>query len=190
MQRRTCPACVCVCGHCPCSVCVCATMGDTPIRSNGYTQPTHHPHNPHTIARYIHTCTRQYASRRPVLPIISMYITIPYIFPCILPPPSLTITILTTLYLYPPYPHFPTFSRTTRYATSSKGKLVDVFDFVQGLPDDEPLVFSIGAMAHGSIDEIASEYSEELLSFSQYPLSAACVISRLMAAFERHWGIV
>ena len=95
-----------------------------------------------------------------------------------------TIPILTTLTL------LPTFFRTTRYATSSKGKLVDVFDFVQGLPDDEPIVFSIGAMAHGSIDEIASEYSEELLSFSQYPLSAACVISRLMAAFERHWGIV
>ena len=35
-----------------------------------------------------------------------------------------------------------------------------------------------------------ADYADECVSFSQYPLSAACAIGRLLNAFENHWGIL
>lgn len=67
--------------------------------------------------------------------------------------------------------------------TFSSTKLVKPRDVV--LPE-EPIAIVIGAMAHGKVDV---EYSEEEISISQYPLSAALTCSKLCSAFEEVWGI-
>ncbi|EDO41131.1 predicted protein [Nematostella vectensis] len=63
-------------------------------------------------------------------------------------------------------------------------KLVNVRDMV---PSDEPIVFVVGAMAHGSV---SPEYIEDTVAISQYPLSAALVCAKICTAFEEVWGVV
>ncbi len=41
-------------------------------------------------------------------------------------------------------------------------------DYVRGLPDDKPVVFVVGAFAHGKIDQ---SYCDAFISISQFPLS-------------------
>lgn len=64
---------------------------------------------------------------------------------------------------------------------------MDPFELVAGLPDDRPVVFVFGAMAKGAIK---ADYVEETVSFSQYPLSAATALNRLLAAFESAWDVL
>jgi len=52
---------------------------------------------------------------------------------------------------------------------------------------DEPVVIVIGAFAHGVLK---TDYTEELFSISNYPLSAAIACSKLCSAFEEVWGVV
>lgn len=80
--------------------------------------------------------------------------------------------------------HLPPHARV--FGTSVNGTLVDVQDLAAALPD-EPVVFVFGAMAKGHIEP---NYVEQMLSFSEYPLSAACAINRLLTAFERKWKIL
>lgn len=54
------------------------------------------------------------------------------------------------------------------------------------VPDDKPIVFVIGAMAHGSVDV---DYTERSYSISSYPLSAALTCAKVCTAFEQGWGI-
>uniref|UniRef100_T1J238 18S rRNA (pseudouridine-N1)-methyltransferase n=1 Tax=Strigamia maritima TaxID=126957 RepID=T1J238_STRMM len=54
------------------------------------------------------------------------------------------------------------------------------------VPSDEPCVFVIGAMAHGKVNV---DYTEEDVSISEYPLSAALTCSKMCSAFEEVWGI-
>lgn len=65
--------------------------------------------------------------------------------------------------------------------------LVCCRDFVRELPDQTPAVFVVGAMAHGKMD---ISYVDQWVSVSEYPLSAACCISRITNAFEDKWDIV
>ena len=58
---------------------------------------------------------------------------------------------------------------------------------MRGLPDDRPVVFVLGAFAHGKIDQ---SYCDAFISISQYPLSAAYAISRITNALEAKWGVV
>ena len=51
---------------------------------------------------------------------------------------------------------------------------------------NEPIAIAIGAMAHGKVEV---DYSEEEVSISQYPLSAALACAKLCSAFEDVWGI-
>ena len=44
----------------------------------------------------------------------------------------------------------------------------------------------VGAQAHG---QAVSPYVDRWISISQYPLSAACVLSRITGALEDVWGI-
>ena len=67
--------------------------------------------------------------------------------------------------------------------TFSSTKLVKPRDLV--VPE-EPIAIVIGAMAHGKVEV---DYSEEEISISQYPLSAALTCSKLCSAFEEVWGI-
>lgn len=82
--------------------------------------------------------------------------------------------------------YFPPNSRRVGFSYSSP-EVVKLPDFVRDLPDDTPPVFTVGAMAHGKIDVT---YNDQMISVSEYPLSAAYCISRITNAFELKWDIV
>ncbi|XP_077986830.1 ribosomal RNA small subunit methyltransferase NEP1-like [Glandiceps talaboti] len=50
-----------------------------------------------------------------------------------------------------------------------------------------PIVIVIGAMAHG---KVSVDYTEEDVSISNYPLSAALTCAKICSAFEEGWGIL
>lgn len=52
---------------------------------------------------------------------------------------------------------------------------------------EEPIAMIIGAMARGSLDV---DYTEETVSISNYPLSAALTCTKLCSAFEEAWNII
>lgn len=54
------------------------------------------------------------------------------------------------------------------------------------VPKDEPVVMIIGAMAHGKVEV---DYSEDVISISNYPLSAALTCAKLCTAFEEVWNV-
>lgn len=73
-------------------------------------------------------------------------------------------------------------------AMSFTGKLVNLPDYVPRLPQkDAPVVFVCGAMAHGKVE---SDYADELIAISEYPLSAAAALGRLCNTWENHLGIL
>ncbi|EDW30780.1 GL13401 [Drosophila persimilis] len=80
-----------------------------------------------------------------------------------------------------------------KYAMSFSGKLVaNCRDLVPhgeegSVAYDEPVVMVIGAFAHGVLK---TDYTEELFSISNYPLSAAIACSKLCSAFEEVWKVV
>lgn len=53
--------------------------------------------------------------------------------------------------------------------------------------DEEPIAIVIGAMAHGKID---TDYTEDTISISNYPLSAALTCTKLCSAFEEVWNVL
>ncbi|XP_039073446.1 ribosomal RNA small subunit methyltransferase NEP1 [Hyaena hyaena] len=59
----------------------------------------------------------------------------------------------------------------------------DVRDLV---PSSDPIVFVVGAFAHGQVNV---EYTEKMVSISNYPLSAALTCAKLTTAFEEVWGV-
>ena len=61
--------------------------------------------------------------------------------------------------------------------------------FAASVAGDAPAatpVFVVGAQAHG---QAVAPYVDRWISMSQYPLSAACVLSRITGALEDVWGI-
>lgn len=56
-------------------------------------------------------------------------------------------------------------SNSLKFCTSVTGTLLPASEFVSSLPDDKPLVFVFGAIAHGHINV---DYTDELISLSQY----------------------
>jgi rRNA small subunit pseudouridine methyltransferase Nep1 len=72
--------------------------------------------------------------------------------------------------------------------TSHKAtKTVDIVDYVQSLQGDDPVVFVIGGIAHGEIDD---DFVEDHLSISHFPLSASVVCGKVCSAFERKWDVL
>ena len=64
-------------------------------------------------------------------------------------------------------------------------------------PDDNnsnrgqpPTCFVVGAMSTGNVTLEDHPYMEEMISVSQYPLSGAAALSRIVCGIEEHWGIV
>ncbi|XP_052802658.1 ribosomal RNA small subunit methyltransferase NEP1-like [Mya arenaria] len=55
------------------------------------------------------------------------------------------------------------------------------------VPEKEPIVIVIGAMAHGSVKV---DYTEDQYSISNYPLSGALTCAKLCTAFEEKWGVL
>lgn len=47
------------------------------------------------------------------------------------------------------------------------------WDFVETLPSDEPVVFIFGAMAHGHISKENTNYLDETIAISEYPVRTA-----------------
>ncbi|KAI3913235.1 hypothetical protein MKW92_028755 [Papaver armeniacum] len=82
--------------------------------------------------------------------------------------------------------HLPLNSRRIGLSYSST-KLVQLRDYVNAASDDMNLVFVVGAMSHGKIN---NDYTDDLISVSRYPLSAACCIGRICNALELKWNIV
>ncbi|OQR93204.1 ribosome biogenesis protein NEP1 [Achlya hypogyna] len=76
-----------------------------------------------------------------------------------------------------------------KYGCSCTGNLIDPWDFATKLPV-EPVVFVLGAMAHGHITKEMCPYIDEMISVSEYPLSGAQAVARLLNSFERHYGIL
>ena len=64
--------------------------------------------------------------------------------------------------------------------------VVHVNEFAKAHPDNQPVVVVIGAMAKGSVDV---DYTDKLVSVSNYPLSAAITCSKFCSAFEDKWKI-
>jgi len=75
----------------------------------------------------------------------------------------------------------------TKIGTSTKGKMVKLHDYVASLPEQEPVVFVVGGIAHGWIEP---EYVNEQIAISEYPLSAAGVCSKICTAFESKWDVL
>lgn len=82
--------------------------------------------------------------------------------------------------------YLPLNSHKIGFSVSSE-KLVDMHDYVATIPDDKDLVFVVGAMSHGKVDD---HYVEDYISISSYPLSAACCIATICGALHRKWKIL
>jgi rRNA small subunit pseudouridine methyltransferase Nep1 len=65
--------------------------------------------------------------------------------------------------------------------------LVQLSNFAKDGTDERTPVFVVGAFAHGILE---AAYVDEWIAVSQYPLSAACCISKITAAYEDKWGIL
>lgn len=56
------------------------------------------------------------------------------------------------------------------------------------VPDnDDPVAIVIGAMAHG---QVKADYTEDVVSISNYPLSAALTCTKVCSAFEESWNVL
>ncbi|XP_013412564.1 ribosomal RNA small subunit methyltransferase NEP1 [Lingula anatina] len=78
--------------------------------------------------------------------------------------------------------HLPTGCEKIKMSFNAD-KIVDAEDLV---PDNKPVVFVIGAMAHGSVNV---DYTEKEFSICSYPLSAALTCAKVCTAFEKKWGV-
>ncbi|KAK9291000.1 hypothetical protein L1049_009183 [Liquidambar formosana] len=81
--------------------------------------------------------------------------------------------------------YFPINSRKIGFSYSSE-KSATMKDYLTAVSDDVNLVFVVGAMAHGKIDK---EYTDDFISISDYPLSAAWCIFRICEALHLKWKI-
>lgn len=53
-----------------------------------------------------------------------------------------------------------------------------------------PTCFVVGAMSTGHVTVDDHPYLEQMISLSEYPLSGAAALSRLLGAIEERWGVV
>ncbi len=72
-------------------------------------------------------------------------------------------------------------------ATSEKSRLIDIEEYCTSLDIDKSVVFVVGAMSQGDVN---IDYSDDSVSVSSYPLSAAVVCSKLCTAFEKVWDVL
>ncbi|KAG8367833.1 hypothetical protein BUALT_Bualt16G0113800 [Buddleja alternifolia] len=82
--------------------------------------------------------------------------------------------------------YLPVNSRKIGFSHSSE-KLVDIYNYVGTINNELDLVFVVGAMSHGKIEE---EYVDDYISISEYPMSAAYCIALITSSVERKWKIL
>lgn len=85
------------------------------------------------------------------------------------------------------------------YGMTSQGTLYSPIALAKALvpasPDEQqqqqpPTCFIVGAMSVGHVTIEDHPYMEKMISISEYPLSGAAALSRIMGGIEHHWGIV
>lgn len=82
------------------------------------------------------------------------------------------------------------------YGMSCQGVLYSPLGLTKALipvsPDEatHQVCFIIGAMAAGHVTVEDHPYIEKMFSISEYPLSGAAAINRILGAIEHQWGIV
>jgi rRNA small subunit pseudouridine methyltransferase Nep1 len=105
-----------------------------------------------------------------------------------------TSTILMKVIKNPFSQHLPAGTRV--FGMSCEGTLYSPYGLANELipPDPKstlpPVCFVIGAMASGHVTVQDHPYIEKMISVSEYPLSGAAAISRILSGIEHHWGIV
>ena len=83
--------------------------------------------------------------------------------------------------------HIPAGCRA--FGFSVGGTLYNPNSFAAMIPDDKPVILVLGAMANGSIQRADHPFLEDMVAISEYPLSGACALNRIMGAIETRWGI-
>ena len=83
--------------------------------------------------------------------------------------------------------HLP--PESLRLGTSTKARLVDMNVFVKELPQNDPIVFVVGAVAKGN-PGMENPYVQDGVCISKYPLSASYAVSKILYAFEQNWKVV
>lgn len=61
--------------------------------------------------------------------------------------------------------------------------------YTNEIPQNEPIVFVVGAVAKGN-PGMEVDYTNDAICFSKYPLSAAYAIEKILYAFEKKWSVV
>ena len=82
--------------------------------------------------------------------------------------------------------YFPAGARRVGFSFSAP-EIKDMKEYVNQLPDNATVVFTVGAMSRGKIE---STYTDDFISVSQYPLSGACCIGRITNCLENKYDIV
>ncbi|KAJ3040598.1 18S rRNA pseudouridine methyltransferase [Rhizophlyctis rosea] len=83
--------------------------------------------------------------------------------------------------------HLPANCR--KITMSSEVPAIRLSSYLPTLPQDQPVVFFIGAFASGS-DNWVDDIIDDKISISEYPLSASVTCGKLTCAFEDLWGIL
>jgi len=70
----------------------------------------------------------------------------------------------------------------------SAEKIAKLSEFAESvnMQKGETCVFAVGVMSHGKID---TPWVDEMISISDYPLSAACCISKITNSLENRFGV-
>lgn len=97
-------------------------------------------------------------------------------------------TMLLRVVKNPVTAHLPPGARI--YCMSVQGTRYSPPAFAAQLPDDTPIVVYAGAMASGHLTKEDHPEVEEMISVSEYPLSGASALNRMLGALEMQWGIV
>ena len=75
-----------------------------------------------------------------------------------------------------------------KIGTSTKGRLVEVGQYVRKLDRTKDVVFSVGAVSHGN-PGMENDYVDESICISRFGLSASVALGKICGAFEREWDI-
>ncbi|KAI8080442.1 Alpha/beta knot methyltransferase [Thamnidium elegans] len=76
-----------------------------------------------------------------------------------------------------------------RIALSWNAPQVRLYKYFKDLPEGQPVVVSVGAMAKGP-DTFADEYTDEKIGISSFALSASVACGKVCCAFEDLWNIM
>ncbi len=76
-----------------------------------------------------------------------------------------------------------------KIGTSTQGRNMTFDDYFESIElGEKPIAFVIGGVSVGN-PCMGLDYIEDCLCISNYPLSAACVCSKLCFALEKRWGV-